>query len=230
MVTGREQNHHMHLSNKMTELQKVKAWVKPSQPVPSSACDSWSEGQSRGTRIARQRWVHWLQQYLWHLMVQSKQNSYSPAKLTLRPSLTAAPISALLGIFNIPHSGRFSTPPPVDRTSSQTIDRSNRSMNCWSTALDFGVEKRRYLSLACIRRCERTYSSNIEVRDQDWRRRIQPIKQPVRCFCQLEWLESKLELTLPLLQCISIGWLRLSSIATSAEQMTSSGILSNGSC
>lgn len=62
--------------------------------------------------------------------VRYRSSRYSPAKLARRPSLTAAPISARLGTFNIPHSGRFSTPPPIDKTSSHTIARSNRSINC----------------------------------------------------------------------------------------------------
>ena len=38
-----------------------------------------------------------------------------------------------------------------------------------------------------------------------------------------------MQLALPLLQCMSIGWFRLSRICTSAAEMTSSGMLSNGS-
>jgi hypothetical protein len=49
----------------------------------------------------------------------------------------------------MPHDGRLSIPPPrSDNTSSQTCRRSNKSMNCWSTARDFGSENRRYLRIS----------------------------------------------------------------------------------
>jgi hypothetical protein len=50
------------------------------------------------------------------------------------------------GRVSMGHAGRLLRPPPVATTSCQTGAMSKRSMNCWSTARDFGAEKRRYLA------------------------------------------------------------------------------------
>lgn len=74
------------------------------------------------------------------------------------------------GIVNIGQLGRLARPAlsPSRPTSSHTGVRSNKSMNCWSTALALGFENR-------------LYSSKIDVSDHDCNRRMQPIKHPVRC-------------------------------------------------
>lgn len=147
---------------------------------------------------------------LWFLNTIWWPQHYSPriwkiSLSTLFFSFPSLPTSTTpFGKTNIPQSGKFPNPPPLGRhTASQTGMISNRSINCWSTARLLGAENRRY-------------SSNIEVRDHACNRRMQPIKQPVRC--------------LPLLQWMSMGWFRRSRMATRAAQITSSGMLSKGSC
>ena len=86
---------------------------------------------------------------------------------------------------------------PSRSTSDHTSSVLKSSMNCWSTARDLGAEKRRYLRgrrrgegeisevVADVGDTDGTDSSKVEVRDQDWRRRRQPTRQPVRC-CRVQ--------------------------------------------
>jgi hypothetical protein len=86
----------------------------------------------------------------------------------------------------------------------------------------------------------------MEVRDQDWRRRRQPTRQPVRCCKKMKIdpisfvktrgreIERAMEdvgkerRTLPLLQWIRTGWFRRSIRVTSAAVMISSGTVAIG--
>jgi hypothetical protein len=110
------------------------------------------------------------------------------------------------------HNHRQGTLPRVGQfgkfflsTNGHTCFASYNSINCWSIDRDFGCEKR-------------LYSSNIDVWLQFCSFLKHPIKQPVRCchfqlFMLPTWLLlfiTILPFTFPLLQCIKIGWLRLS--------------------